>query len=105
MSKHDLRLPKMEHGMCATSLANLPVPIKPPPKPNAVRTILDHMAPCWECSERLQACTPEGKPVGKPGISPNYKGCSMAYIAEIDGHERRLHRGCAEELGFRIVKG
>lgn len=106
MSKHDLRLPETEHGAISSCLSNLPVPVKPPPKPTAVRTILDHMAPCWHCNKRLQACHPDGKPnLSQSGMSPNYKGCTMAYVAEIDGHMRRLHRGCAEELGFKVVRG
>lgn len=74
-------------------------------KPIAVRMILDHAAPCWHCSKRLQACNADGSTtgIGKYGCSPNYKGSAMAYVAEIDGHQRRMHRTCAEELGYRCV--
>lgn len=101
MSKHDLRLPETDSFTYISQLSGL-VPDKLPPKPTATRTVVNHMAPCWSCSKHLQACTNEGKPIGKPGLSPSYKGCSLAFIAVIDGYPRRLHRRCAERLGFRI---
>lgn len=74
-------------------------------KPIAVRVILDHTAPCWHCSQRLQACNADGSisGIGKYGCSPNYKGSAMAYVAEIDGYKRRMHRQCAEHLGYRCI--
>lgn len=81
---------------------DLPAQTKLPSRPVAVRTIIDHAAPCWHCSKRLQACSAEGKPdARRSGWSPGYRGAVIAWVAVVDGYERRLHSRCAEDLGFQ----
>jgi hypothetical protein len=60
-------------------------------KDTAHRTELLHREPCWECSKALVNI--HGK------CSPPY----VAYVATIQGFERKLHRRCAEGLGFKCI--
>lgn len=55
------------------------------------RTELLKREPCWHCSKALVNI--HGK------CCPPY----VAYIAQIMGHNRKLHRRCAEGLGFKCI--
>jgi hypothetical protein len=59
--------------------------------PTAYRTEVLHKEPCWECSRSL--CNVNGKPY--PPL--------VAYVAFIEGFDRKLHRQCAEGLGFKCI--
>lgn len=60
----------------------------------AVRTYIPHVEACWECSKHLM--DEKGRCLARK------RGPCIAYIATIDGYERKLHRMCAELLGFEL---
>jgi hypothetical protein len=74
-------------------------------RPLARREIIPHAALCWNCSRRLQDCDEAGKSCNGSEIrARHWKGPCLAWIAKIDGYDRRLHATCAEELGFRAER-
>lgn len=57
----------------------------------AYRTELLKREPCWHCSKALV------------NIHGKCSSPYVAYIAQIMGFDRKLHRRCAEGLGFKCI--
>lgn len=68
----------------------------------AVRTIHPKVLPCYHCSKALQFIRDDGTLVS--ASVRRHTGRCVAWQVVIDGYMRNLHRGCAEELGFRVER-